>query len=245
MQGWIKIHRKFQNWEWRDSPKHVAVFLDLLLEANHKDKKYRGMTIKAGSLTTSYSKISERTGVSYKSVRTVLKDLISTQEVAYKNCKQYSMISIVNWESYQLEGAESGTQRALKGHSKGTQRATNKNDNNEKNDKNVYKAAYTPHQLIDYWNEKMTPKFAHCKDIGSGSYLRSLLETMKYLQKLSDWDEIFDKVKSTKKFNGDNDLNWQANLIWLCDYDNVLKVINHKQKTNKDNYNIIFGGEDE
>lgn len=245
MQGWIKIHRKFQNWEWRDSPKHVAVFLDLLLEANHKDKKYRGKLIKAGSLTTSYSKISERTGVSIKSVRTVLKDLIETQEVAYQNCKQFSMISITNWESYQLEGTDSGTQRALKGHSKGTQRATNKNVNNVKNDKNVYKANYTPDKIVDYWNQNMGKDFGYCKGVGSGEHLQNLIEGMNYLQDLKDWDEIFNKVRNTKLYNGHNEFKWKANFIWLCNYDNVLKVLNHKEGTNMDKYKLIFGDDDE
>lgn len=226
MQGWVKLHRKFKNWEWKDSPKHVSIFLDLLLEANHKDQKYRGQIIKAGSLTTSYQAISERTGVSIRGVRTVLKDLKTTHEVTHKTTRHFSMISITNWDSYQVGDTTGDNLTTSKRQPNDNLTTTNKNDNNKKNVKNVYKGKYTPDDLVQYWNEKMTPNFAYCHGLGSGSYLKKFIETVNYLQELSDWDDILDKVKSTEQFNGQNNLNWKASLIWLCDYDNVLKVIN-------------------
>jgi hypothetical protein len=229
MTGWVKIHRKFQHWEWRDSPKHVAVFLDLLLEVNHKDKKYRGEIIKAGSLTTSYAAISNRTGVSIRGVRTVLKDLISTHEVTYKNCRHFSMISITNWESYQVGDTTGDNLMTSKRQPNDNLTTTNKNAKNVKNVKKGYKANYTPDDLVQYWNDKMSKDFAHSRGIGSGSYLRKLIETMNFLPNLYDWDEIFDKVKNTKQWNGKGDLTWKVNLIWLCDYDNVLKVLEYKE----------------
>jgi len=110
MAGWIKLHRKFQKWEWKDSPKHVAVFLDLLLEANRLPKHYRGEHILAGSLTTSLAKISSRTGVSIQSVRTILADLEATQEVTRSTNAKRTMISITNWEDYQLTNTVSNNE---------------------------------------------------------------------------------------------------------------------------------------
>lgn len=142
MQGWVKIHRKFQNWEWRDSPKHVAVFLDLLLEANHKDNSYRGVNIKAGSLTTSYQAISARTGVSVRSVRTVLRDLKTTNEVTHKTTRHYSIISIANWDSYQLDDTQADKLVTSKRQASDKLVTTNKNVKNVKNVKNTYSDDY-------------------------------------------------------------------------------------------------------
>lgn len=46
MEGWIKLYRKFLNWEWYKDNNVKIIFLHLLLTANHKDKKWKGKTIK-------------------------------------------------------------------------------------------------------------------------------------------------------------------------------------------------------
>ena len=40
MEGWVKLHRKFLEWEWYDKSETVHLFLHCLLKANHKDKSY-------------------------------------------------------------------------------------------------------------------------------------------------------------------------------------------------------------
>ena len=111
MSGWIKMHRVFQKWEWKDSPKHVAVFLDLLLEANFKEKKYRGDIIMPGQLTTSLGKIALRSGVSKGTVVRILDDLESTNEVVRTSNSKRSMITIVNWSLYQGDDTETERKR--------------------------------------------------------------------------------------------------------------------------------------
>lgn len=96
------MHRVFKFWGWKDSPKHVAVFLDLLLNAQWREVKYRHKTLLPGQLSTSYSAISKRTGVSIRSVRTVIKDLISTNEVTHQGLRDCSVITITNWHKYQM-----------------------------------------------------------------------------------------------------------------------------------------------
>lgn len=135
-QGWVKLHRKFNKWEWKDSPKHVAVFLDLLVNANHKDKKYRGKIVKKGQLTTSYQALSDRTGVSMQSIRTVLKDLKSTQEITHQNMRNYSIITITKWDEYQPANTEANIELTSNQHSTNIQLTTNKNVKNIKNVKN-------------------------------------------------------------------------------------------------------------
>ncbi len=149
MQGWIKLHRKFAEWEWKTSPKHVTIFLDLLLQANHKDKKYRGTDIGKGQLTTSYDAISKRTGTSIRNVRTVLKDLISTHEVTYQSMRHFSIITICNWCSYQVDDTISDRQVTSKRQASDKLVTTNKNDKKEKNVNNTYdfEAAYKLYPL--------------------------------------------------------------------------------------------------
>ncbi len=52
MEGWIKLHRQFINWEWYKDINTCKLFLHLILSANHKDKKWRSKMIKRGQLIT-------------------------------------------------------------------------------------------------------------------------------------------------------------------------------------------------
>lgn len=101
MSGFIKIHRDLERWGWAESPKHFRVWIHLLLKANWSETEYKGHKIEAGSLVAGRKKISANTGLSEQSVRTVLRDLKSTNEITIKNCGIFSIISIVNWHKYQ------------------------------------------------------------------------------------------------------------------------------------------------
>jgi uncharacterized phage protein (TIGR02220 family) len=135
MSGWVKLHRTLQKWGWKRSPNHVAVFIDLLLEANHEDGEHMGVSIPRGSLTTSIKAISQRSGVTQKSVRTILNHLKSTNEVAIKTTTKFTMISIVKWGDYQLSGKEMGKPLANEGQTTGKPLATNKNSRTKENKK--------------------------------------------------------------------------------------------------------------
>ena len=100
--GWIKLHRSTLDWEWYNSNKHCRLFFHLLLLANHKETKWRGMTIKEGQILTGLIQLSQQTGLGVQSIRTVLRDLISTGEITRKTYNQFSIITITNWKSYQI-----------------------------------------------------------------------------------------------------------------------------------------------
>ena len=101
MQGWIKLHRGLLNWDWADSPREMSLFVHLLLRANHKPTTWRGTEIGAGQLLTGRKQLSSWTGLTEQQIRTSLKHLKSTNELTIKSTKNYSIISIVNWDKYQ------------------------------------------------------------------------------------------------------------------------------------------------
>lgn len=232
--GWIKLHRKFNNWEWRDSPKHVAVYLDLLLNANHKEKKYRGKIIKRGQLTTSYKAISDRTGVSIRSIRTVLRDLKSTHEVTHENMRHYSIITISKWDDYQLVDTRDDILTTSKRQPSDNLTTTNKNDNNYNN---VNKCVLlTPDEVRISWNKfAIKNGFNQCAGIGSGKHLNNFLEAINFLPTLSDWEDLFNRCAKSNFLNGGAPSGWKVSFIWLCDYDNALKVLNGEFESTTNN----------
>ena len=102
MEGWIKLHRKILSWEWFKNENTFKVFMYLLLSANHKDKKWKGVDVKRGQIITGRISIAENTGITERSVRTCLKHLKSTGEVTVKVTNKYSIITICKYEEYQI-----------------------------------------------------------------------------------------------------------------------------------------------
>ena len=140
MNGWVKLHRQFLKWEWYDDINASRLFLHLILTANHKNKKWQGITIKRGQLATSLSSLSKGTKLTVKQIRTALTKLKTTNEVAVKTTSRYSLITVVNYSLYQsiddIGASKGASTQTNEGQAKGKQRATNKKD---KKDKNVKK----------------------------------------------------------------------------------------------------------
>ena len=138
MDGWIKIHRKFVEWEWFEDSEMVHLFLYLLLKANHKENKWKGILIKRGTLITSRSKLSEATKIPEQTIRTCINRLKRTNEITTTtdSTKQFTIITICNYDSYQEENTS--TNQPPTNHQPTTNQppTTNKNDNNKKNDNN-------------------------------------------------------------------------------------------------------------
>lgn len=144
MEGWIKLYRKLVDWEWYDEPNTKIVFIDLLLHANHKERKWRGETIEAGSLVTSIGAIAERNGLSTKQVRTAISHLEKTGEIAKKRANKNTTLIVLNYKRYQefddgkgqskgnqktKEWQADGNQTPINGQIEGNQGATNKKVN--------------------------------------------------------------------------------------------------------------------
>ena len=134
-KGFIKLHRQLLNWEWYDDIPTKVVFIHLLLTANWKEGRYRGVTVKPGQLFTSYEKIAKGTGLTVKQVRTAVIKLIKTNEIqrADKGHTKFGLYTIVSWDSYQTEGTQMGRKRAGKGQTNGQDKGTNQRiDKNSK-----------------------------------------------------------------------------------------------------------------
>ena len=101
MIGWIKLHRDLLDWQWFNSSKHLSLFLALLLRANYEPVTWRHEKLAVGQILTGRKQLSQWTGLSERSVRTILKDLKTTNEVTIKTCNRYSIITITNYLKYQ------------------------------------------------------------------------------------------------------------------------------------------------
>lgn len=140
MNGFIKLYRSMMDWEWYQNANVMRVFLHLLLDANHKTKRWQGKEILPGQTVTSYQGISKKTGISVQSVRTSIHKLKSTGELTSKSTNRFTLITIVNWSLYQSQ-EETLTNKPtskLTNNQQTTNKQLTTNKNDKKDKKNIY-----------------------------------------------------------------------------------------------------------
>lgn len=153
-EGWIKLHRKFKDWEWFNNSEMVHLFIYLLLNANHEDGKWRGIDIKRGQILTGLHTLNEHTKISIQKLRTCLSKLEKTGEINKQTTNKYSIITIINYDSYQ--GYQQTNNKQPNKQLTNNQQATN-NKQEYKNDKNEKKQrifiAPTIEEVENYFEE--------------------------------------------------------------------------------------------
>lgn len=156
MEGWIKLYRKFEKWEWYNDSKTVHLFIHLLIHANHSDNKWQGNMIKRGQLITGRDKIKAATGITTQSIRTSLSRLKSTNEITIKVTNKFSLITILNYDLYQdIEKTNQPANQQLTNKQPTTnqQLTTNKNDKKEKNLKNDKNTIPPTLEMITFYSQ--------------------------------------------------------------------------------------------
>lgn len=198
MEGWIKLHRKVLEWEWYDDSNMVHLYLHLILSANHEDKIWKGDIIKRGQLITGRKSLSVKTGISERSIRTCLERLKKSKEVTIKTTNKNSLITILNYDLYQVKEKR----RPAESPANDQQTTTNKNVKNIKKIINI-----TPLQAVTQ-NQTNEEFLRFCKYIDS-------LEEVKKIEKqitIEQFQSI--KQKYPKDLVGDK---LEALNNWLLD----------------------------
>ena len=181
MQGWIKLYRKIQEdeiWDDDDPFDKRSAWIDLLLMANHKDKKciFNGqvITVKAGQRITSIRNLAERWHWSTGRVIRYLKLLEELNKIERKSDKNKTLVTIVNYGFYQnCRNSDGDSDEYSDGYTDDTVTDTvtdtkqeiknEKNDKNiksERNETNVVKASVIPPPIE--WIEE------YCKERNNG-----------------------------------------------------------------------------
>lgn len=133
--GWIKLHRELLNWEWYDDINTSRLFIHLILTANHRDNNWRGLKVARGSRLTSLDKLSAETNLSISKIRTSIKKLILTNEIASESHSQHTVFTIINYDTYQCDDKPNDKPVTNESQTNDKQIATNKNVKNGNNDK--------------------------------------------------------------------------------------------------------------
>lgn len=157
MEGWISLYRKFMNWQWYKNSNVKAVFIHLLLCANHKEEMVGRRIVHRGQLITSRDSLSEATGLSVQQIRTCLAKLESTNEIEITPTNKYTVITILKYDYYQRNlDIESTNKSTSNSTNKKSDNVTNKNNNKSTNKNMLESIGNTGNKVNE--NEKVTSK---------------------------------------------------------------------------------------
>ncbi len=101
MGPWIKLYRKFKDWEWYGDVVVTSLFVHLLLSANWKPKKWQGITVDTGELITSIGTLSKELNISVRQTRTALDRLQACHAIDKQTTNKYTLIKVLNYCKYQ------------------------------------------------------------------------------------------------------------------------------------------------
>jgi len=140
--GWVKLHRKMlDNPIIMKDAEHLAVWMYLLLNATHAEYPalFRGkkITLQPGQLITGRKSIASTLVVSESKVTRILSAFESEQQIEQQTSNKNRLITVVNWDKYQLCDQQNEQQMNNNRTTTEQQLNTNKKNKNVKNDKNV------------------------------------------------------------------------------------------------------------
>ena len=119
--GWVKLHRKIKYWQYYGDVYVKAVFLHLIIEADHETKMINKIKIERGSTLTSVSALCLGLQMSPKAVKRALKLLAESGDIIDDvKPNKYRIITVKNYNKYQSVGSQ------------GTNKGTNKGTTNNK-----------------------------------------------------------------------------------------------------------------
>ena len=175
-RGYIKIWRKSIDSGMLKNHKLWAFWSWCLLKASHKETTvmvgYQEVKLQAGQFIFGRKAASYELGLSERSVRTCLESLEKTKKTTIKTTNKFSIITIINWDTYQQEQQTNDQQldkpATNKRPTNDQQVTTNKNEKNEKNEKHISPEIENfVGEFINYIKEqkgKLAPNSANLKN---------------------------------------------------------------------------------
>lgn len=237
MEGWIKLYRKFGEWEWFNVSEMVHLFIYLLLNANREDGTWRGIEVKRGQILTGLESLHKVTGISIRTIRTCLDRLQTTREIDRQTTNKYSIITICNYESYQGERPSTDKQNDRQNDNQLTsnrQAGGIKQEERSKEERNI--TPPTPSIGIDYQfivdnYHSLCPNMS--KVIQINNFRKGLINARIGEFGIEKVISVIRMAGESDLLNGRNDRGWKADFEWIMRPQNFMKIYEGKYQNKK------------
>lgn len=235
MSGWIKLRRSLLDWEWYEDDNAVRLLIHLLVSVNHEDKKWKGMTIKAGSMVTSYEGLADALKKSPKQIRIAMEKLESSGEVARSRAMKGQVVSLVKWAKIQTDEEKRAGNRAPVGQAEGRLRATTKEVREVKEEEEVKNI--TPNGVVELFHSTCTRMR---KVIVFSQKRKTAVRARIREHGVESLEKVFRAAANSDFMNGKNNRGWVADFDWIINPTNYVKILEGKYN-NKTQPNATAG----
>ena len=236
MIGYIKIYRQMKNWGWYTDIPVKVLFLHLLLSANREAREWNGIKIEQGQLITSLEHLARDSGLTVQQVRTALKKLKSTQEATYKSTSRNTIITINNWDKFQLSNTNCNKQITNEQQTNNKQITTNKKERIEE-DKNSFFIEEKKTKKIDPFMNKTKDVFvSEYEKIFKKKVFLSHSDHMRLVELSAEYEDFKELIPTAlKKLRAINfnEINFTPTASWLLKGNNFERVMNGEFETKK------------
>lgn len=222
--GYIKLYRSVLKWEWYDDPNTFRVFIYLLLAANWEDKRWHGLTIHRGEVITTLPKLAKSVGITVQSVRTALEHLKSTGEITVKSTNRGRVITVENYEKFQVLDSSPNRQdnRQINRQLTGNQQTTNRHTEEEeelKEDEEVKK------RVLCAWDSLSSYGVKPVMALNPGTTRHRLFKA-----RLKQYGEeqiirAIENIKQSTFLQGGGNNGWVVTFDWFLKPNNFIKVL--------------------
>ena len=100
-EGYVKLRKNLTDESWYLDTACVRVYIHLLCKANWKPSTYKGKTIHAGQIATSFGKLAEETALTKSAARSACERLESLNEIRIRPCGNYTIFTLIHWAEEQ------------------------------------------------------------------------------------------------------------------------------------------------
>lgn len=197
--GWICLHRQLIESRAFQNEGLLKVWIWCLLKANHErawvtiksGKTIQEVEVLPGQFVFGRNSASKELKIPGSTIRNRMAKLKKMQNLDIKADSNYSIITIINWESYQdpqkKEDSKEDRQRTGKGQAKDT----NNNENNENN-----KKPYTS-DFENFWS-------AYPKKVGKKAAFNAFKKNKKNMPQADILKSIIEKQKNSNQWTKNN-----------------------------------------
>jgi len=243
-QGYIRLYRSLEDWEWIDDPVMFYFWGRILLMANWEDRRWHGKVIQRGSFVTTIASLASKLRLSVKQVRTCLDRLKKGKEISVCTANNYTHVTICKYDDYQCLGANEGQ---MKGKCEGKERATTKEvyntsdtkvssysiqeENNKKEEDTIVSSQKEPSDfdfVLKLWNDSARRSVPKVRMLSPARKEKVKLR----VREMGGWEEAkrilptcFKKLNDSDFCNGSTG-KWTATFDWFFENEkNWMKVL--------------------
>lgn len=244
-RGYLKLYRKSLDSAVWDNPKLWRFWSWCLMKASYKERTVmvgmQAVPLKPGQFVFGRKKAAAETKLSEQSCRTCLNWLKNAEKLTIKATNKYTVITVVNWGTYNGMKEKSNQQD--------NQGATSKqpanNHEQEGNNSNNIKAGTKvpacpagpkcPQKKIQDLYHQILPEFPKIViwNETSQKNLRARWNTGPEFQTLEYWEGLFRFVRQCPHLMGENERGWMPDLGWIVTSGNFQKIVNGNYEKRK------------